>query len=101
MPPSGRATSRCGWPVLVEDTGGRSREEIDPELARVSGMGLSDLDLFIEMLMALRGSYHRRYITEFLDSVFKRRRRRHDAPVEEQRAAFRLWAAACWRCCFR
>ncbi len=55
---------------LVEDTGGRSREEIDPELARVSGMGLSDLDLFIEMLMALRGPYHRRYITEFLDSVF-------------------------------
>ena len=36
-------------------------------------MGLSDLDLFIEVLMALRGAYHRRYITEFLDSVFKRR----------------------------
>ena len=58
---------------LIEDTGGHSRDEIDPELARVTGMGLSDLDLFIEMLMALRGSYHRRYITEFLDSLFKRR----------------------------
>ena len=58
---------------LLEDTGGHSRDEIDPELARVTGMGLSDLDLFIEMLMALRGSYHRRYVTEFLDSLFKRR----------------------------
>lgn len=58
---------------LVEDTGGRSGDEIDPELDRVKGMGLNDFDLFIEMLMALRGSYHRRYITEFLDSVFKRR----------------------------
>ena len=36
-------------------------------------MGLSDLDLFIEILMTLRGPYHRRYITEFLDSVFKLR----------------------------
>ena len=57
---------------LLDDTGGHARDEIDPELARVTGMGLSDLDLFIEMLMALRGSYHRRYVTEFLDSLFKR-----------------------------
>ena len=58
---------------LIEDTGGSARDEIDPELARVTGMGLNDLDLFIELLMALRGAYHRRYVTEFLDSVFKRR----------------------------
>ena len=58
---------------LLEDTGGRPRDEIDPELARLTGMGLSDLDLFVEMLMALRGPYHRRYVTEFLDSLFKRR----------------------------
>jgi hypothetical protein len=35
-------------------------------------MGLNDLDMFIEILTALRGPYHRRYITEFLDSLFKR-----------------------------
>lgn len=58
---------------LLEDTGGSAGGEIDPEIRRVSEMGLSDLDLFIEVLMALRGAYHRRYITEFLDSVFKRR----------------------------
>ena len=58
---------------LLEDTGGAVGDDVDPEIRRVSEMGLSDLDLFIEVLMALRGPYHRRYITEFLDSVFKRR----------------------------
>lgn len=58
---------------LLEDTGGAVGNDVDPEIRRVSEMGLSDLDLFIEVLMALRGSYHKRYITEFLDSVFKRR----------------------------
>ena len=57
---------------LIEDTGGTVGNEVDPEVRRVSEMGLSDLDLFIEVLMALRGAYHRRYITEFLDSVLKR-----------------------------
>lgn len=57
---------------LLEDTGGQTREEIDPEVRRITEMALSDLDMFVEILMALRGSYHRRYITEFLDSVFKR-----------------------------
>jgi len=57
---------------LLEDTAGATREEIDPEVRRVTEMGLNDLDMFIEILMALRGPYHRRYITEFIDSVFKR-----------------------------
>ena len=58
---------------LIENTGGAADSGMDPEIRRVTGMGLSDLDLFIEVLMALRGTYHRRYITEFLDSVLKRR----------------------------
>jgi hypothetical protein len=57
---------------LLEDTNGQTRDEIDPEVRRVTDMGLGDLDMFIEILMALRGPYHRRYITQFLDSVFKR-----------------------------
>ncbi len=56
---------------VLEDTAGETRDELDPELRRVTEMNLSDLDMFIELLMALRGPYHRRYITEFLDSVFK------------------------------
>jgi hypothetical protein len=57
---------------LLEDTAGETREEIDPEVRRVTEMGLNDLEMFIEILLALRGPYHRRYITQFLDSVFKR-----------------------------
>ena len=58
---------------LIEETGGTPSGDLDPEVRRVTEMGLSDLDLYIEVLMAMRGTYHRRYITEFLDSVFKRR----------------------------
>ena len=58
---------------LIEDSGGTASGDLDPEVRRVTEMGLSDLDLYIEVLMAMRGTYHRRYITEFLDSVFKRR----------------------------
>jgi hypothetical protein len=57
---------------LLEDTVGGSPEDIDPEVRHVTEMGLNDLDTFVEILMLLRGPYHRKYITEFLDSVFKR-----------------------------
>src|SRR5439155_16373858 len=57
---------------LLEDSAGETLDELDPEVRRVTEMGLNDLDMFIEILMAIRGPYHRRYITEFLDSVFKR-----------------------------
>ena len=58
---------------LLETTGGSADSDIDPEVRRLTDMGLNDLDLFIEVLMTMRGAYHRRYITEFLDSVLKRR----------------------------
>jgi hypothetical protein len=57
---------------LLEDTVGGNPEDIDPEVRRVTEMGLNDLNTFVEILMSLRGPYHRKYITEFLDSVFKR-----------------------------
>jgi hypothetical protein len=57
---------------LLEDTGGDLREELDPEIRRITDMNLSDLDTFVEVLMALRGPFHRRYITEFIDSLLKR-----------------------------
>ena len=37
-------------------------------------MGLGDFDTYIEMLVALRGSFHRRYITECLDSLLLKNR---------------------------
>jgi hypothetical protein len=57
---------------LLEDTGGDLKEELDPEIRRITDMNLSDLDTFVEVLMALRGPFHRRYITEFIDSLLKR-----------------------------
>lgn len=57
---------------LLEDTGGDLKEELDPEIRRITEMNLPDLETFVEVLMALRGPFHRRYITEFLDSVLKR-----------------------------
>lgn len=57
---------------LIEDSGGDPKEDLDPEIRRVTEMGLDDLDMYIEILMALRGSFHRRYLTEFLDSLLKR-----------------------------
>jgi hypothetical protein len=57
---------------LLEDTVGDVKDELDPEIRRITQMNLNDLDTFIEVLMALRGPFHRRYITEFIDSLLKR-----------------------------
>jgi hypothetical protein len=57
---------------LIEDTGGDPKEDLDPEVQRVTEMGLGDLDMYVEILMALRGAFHRRYLTDFLDSLLKR-----------------------------
>ena len=37
-------------------------------------MGLGDFDTYIEMLVALRGGFHRQYITECLDSLLLKNR---------------------------
>lgn len=57
---------------LLDDTGGEVRDEMDPEIRRITQLNLSDLDTFVEVLMTLRGPYHRRYITQFIDSLLKR-----------------------------
>lgn len=53
---------------IIEESNGTG-DDIDPEIRRVVGMGLSDFETYIEILVALRGSFHRRYITECLDSL--------------------------------
>jgi hypothetical protein len=53
--------------TMVEDaTGGES--ELDPELKRITEMGLTDFETFIEILVTNRGQFYRSYITESLDS---------------------------------
>ena len=57
--------------TLLENCGD-GNGEIDPEIRRITELSLGDVDAFIEILMVMRGTYHRRYITEFLDSLLKR-----------------------------
>ena len=54
---------------LVEDTSGTKDADVDPEVKTVIGMGLPEFDTYLEMIVALRGPFHRQYITECIDSL--------------------------------
>ena len=59
---------------LVEETSGAKDAELDPEVKAVTEMGLSEFDAYIEMLVALRGPFHRKYVTQCLDSLLLKNR---------------------------
>lgn len=59
---------------LVEETSGAKDAELDPEVKAVTEMGLSELDAYIEMIVALRGPFHRKYVTQCLDSLLLKNR---------------------------
>jgi hypothetical protein len=59
---------------LVEDTSEAKDAELDPEVKAVTEMGLPEFDTYIEIIVALRGSFHRQYITECLDSLLLKNR---------------------------
>jgi len=59
---------------LIQDASGSPDAELDPELKAVTEMELGDFDTYIEMLVALRGGFHRQYITECLDSLLLKNR---------------------------
>lgn len=59
---------------LLEETSGAKDAELDPEVKAVTEMGLSEFDAYIEMIVALRGRYHRQYIVECLDSLLLKNR---------------------------
>lgn len=42
---------------------------LDTEVDAITKMGLSDFDTYIEILVALRGAFHRKYIIESLDAT--------------------------------
>jgi hypothetical protein len=54
---------------LIEDSRAGSNGVADPDIQRVMEMGLGDFETYIEILVALRGRFHRQYITECLDSL--------------------------------
>ena len=59
---------------LIQDSAAGEDSELDPELKAVTSMGLSEFDTYIEMLVAMRGDFHRHYITECLDSLLLKNR---------------------------
>lgn len=59
---------------LLEETSSAKDAELDPELKAVTEMGLNEFDAYIEMIVALRGRFHRQYIVECLDSLLLKNR---------------------------
>lgn len=59
---------------LLEDTAGDKREDLAPEIRAILDMRLSEFETYVECLVALRGRFHRQYITECLDSLLLKNR---------------------------
>ena len=58
----------------VQEPGGNTETDLDPELKAILDLKLSDFDTFIEILVALRGKFHRQYITECIDTLLMKNR---------------------------
>lgn len=59
---------------LVQEPGGNTETDLDPELKAILDLKLSDFDTFIEILVALRGKFHRQYITQCIDTLLMKNR---------------------------
>jgi hypothetical protein len=58
---------------ILEDSGGRE-EDLAPEVAQILEMGLPAFETYIEVVIAHRGDFHRRYLVECLDSLLMKNR---------------------------
>ena len=58
---------------VLEDSGGHE-EALAPEIAQILEMGLPAFDTYIELLIAHRGDFHRRYLVKCLDSLLMKHR---------------------------
>jgi hypothetical protein len=47
---------------------------LDPEVKDVTEMGLPEFETYLEMLVSLRGPFHRHYITQCIDSLLLKNR---------------------------
>lgn len=59
---------------LLEETSSAKDAVLDPELKAVTEMGLPEFDAYIEMIVSLRGRFHRQYIVECIDSLLLKNR---------------------------
>jgi len=58
---------------VLEDSRGEE-QDLEPEIAHLVELGLPALDTYVEVLVAHRGDFHRRYIVECLDSLLLKNR---------------------------
>jgi hypothetical protein len=58
---------------VLEDMAGEEKG-LDPELASLAKMTLSEFDKYIEVIVALRGSFQRDFIIKCLDSLMQKNR---------------------------
>lgn len=59
---------------MIEEAGSGTESELDPELKAVTDQQLPEFETYIEMLVAMRGRFHRQYITECVDSLLLKNR---------------------------
>ncbi|MFE3001413.1 hypothetical protein ACFXG4_41315 [Nocardia sp. NPDC059246] len=59
---------------LTQDSSASADTDLDPELRAVVEMGLNEFDTYIEMLVALRGRFHGKYVAQCMDSLLMKNR---------------------------
>lgn len=59
---------------LVQDASSASDVVLDPEVQTILQLDLPSFEKYIEVLVAVRGNFHRRYLTECLDSLLLKNR---------------------------
>jgi hypothetical protein len=59
---------------LVQEVSSANDVVLDPEIQTILKLDLPEFEKYIEVLVALRGNFHRRYITDCLDSLLMKNR---------------------------
>jgi len=58
--------------MAIASTG--DSDDVDPEIRRITEMSLSDFEKYIEILVTMRGKFHRKYLIECLDAFLLKNR---------------------------
>ncbi len=59
---------------LIQDSADSSQSELDPEIRSILDIKLPEFETYLEIIMALRGPFHRQYIVKCLDSLLLKNR---------------------------
>jgi hypothetical protein len=61
-------------PGLLAAASNGEGEDLDPEIRRITEMELGDFERYIEILVTMRGKFHRKYLIECLDALLQKNR---------------------------